>query len=263
MCFRRLTLLFVAIQQGPVCSPDAPPSLRFGPEPESDGSYGSRPNGGGGAGGVAANTEGMTGGHGGSYGTAGELGFSSLRLGSTTRRAPAYGDPGLATLFFGSGGGGGGNSWNSSANPVVQAQPSGYGVGGAGGGLIFISAATLVNQGTITADGANGSNGYLHGAGTCAQAIMGGGGGGGAGGSIRIQAVAGIGGVVSAEGGAGGSAIAYCYQSWTTAPIGGAGGSGRVRVQTGGGFSLAIVDVNTVRLVSSGPTATAQLVVKE
>jgi hypothetical protein len=231
---------------------------------EPDGTYASLPNGGGGAGGITINGEGMTGGNGGSYGSAGLLGPSGNQISVFSKRAYAYGDPDLATLFFGSGGGAGSNSYNS-GNPPFHTQPAGFGNGGAGGGIIFISANQLANQGMIIADGGPGTSGTLTSPnGNECLNIYGGGGGGGAGGSIRISTFNGNAGLLSAEGGGGGPSLATCYGGWRTAPIGGSGGSGRTKLRTGvGGFVLSQPDPNTVRLTSTGPTATAQIVVKQ
>lgn len=216
------------------------------------------PNFGGGAGGIAANAEGMTGGHGGSYGTAGALGWSAYYVAPGQQRAPTYGDTELVQLHLGSGGGGGSNAYNGGG--ITQAP--GAGVGGNGGGIVFIRAATLQSSGIIAANGGNGTFGHY--LGYACTVINGGGGGGGSGGSVLTVAGAGSVGSTSATGGSGGSSVATCYGNWSGPPRGGDGGEGRLKVRSAAGsFRIVMPDMNKVRLISTGPTANALLVVKQ
>lgn len=214
------------------------------------------PNGGGGAGGVAANAEGMTGGHGGSHGTAGSLGQSANQRDALQAAADPYGDPDFLTLFLGSGGGGGGNTYTTGGGIT---QTAGLGNGGAGGGIIVVRAGSVRNSGVITAAGGNGTNGYLV-TQTTAN-ISGGGGGGGSGGAVLISSGGGNAGAVNVSGGEGGSATATLYGNWTSAPVGGHGGEGRMKVLSAP-FVVTLPDKNSARLTSNGPSAQALVVVK-
>ncbi|MBI5359086.1 MAG: DUF2341 domain-containing protein [Planctomycetes bacterium] len=180
---------------------------------------------GGGSGGLTSNGEGMNGGYGGGYGTTGSNGVTACNtLTAFGGAGLTYGTNYLSGIFFGSGGGEGSNYYYFGG----QFQPSGYGSGGNGGGIIYIAAPTVANTGSITAKGNDGQNGYLRA--QTVDDIAGGGGGGGAGGSICLLGTTIALGTTDATGGAGGTATATTYGSWSLAPVGGAGGSGRVRV---------------------------------
>lgn len=194
---------------------------------------------GGGSGGVASNNEGMTGGFGGGYGTGGSNGVTSCNtLTAYGGAGLTYGTSYLSGIFFGSGGGEGSNYWNS--GPYIQ--PANYGGGGNGGGIIYIAAPIISNTNSITAKGNDGQNGYLF---TNNSAnISGGGGGGGAGGSISLLGNTITTGTADATGGAGGTATATSYSGWSLTPLGGAGGTGRIRVDCYNSLSGSTNPVN-------------------
>ncbi len=148
------------------------------------------------------------GGGGGGYSTSGGVGGSSYSAGGSG--GGTYGNERILPLIGGSGGGGGGGT-----NSYV-----GGGGGGGGGSILIASSGTINVSGTITANGGRGSNGQFHGN----SCDGGGGGGGGSGGSIRLVAnVISGNGSITAAGGDGGS---ECRNS------GGAGGAGRIRLET-------------------------------
>jgi hypothetical protein len=160
-------------------------------------------NGGGGGGGKIAIEDGSGGG--GGYATAGGKGpDGGLTVGIG---GEVYGDATLSMLLFGSGGGG--TFWNYGAASAAD--------GGNGGGAILIYARTLIVNGEIHSNGADGTRGG-----------MGEGSGGGSGGSIKLitndaQISTHL---IIAKGGAGGPSSYHA--------VGGAGGAGRIRVETCG-----------------------------
>ncbi len=186
--------------------------------------------GGGGGGGrsyyCAANPGG-----GGGYAVPGRIGGLSAGSGSTCEDRPttlvpafggnSYGSSTLDRLFMGSGGGSGGQDGNDGT-------PDGLangGVGGAGGGILVCSAGLIRNNGQIGSSGQEGSSLVANERGT---------GGGGAGGSVWITANwQSAGGVVQAQGGAGGK---------NGGCVGGNGGVGRIRLDLPPGAVAPILD---------------------
>ena len=132
------------------------------------------------------------GGYGSNGGAGGGFGTNGNNYG-TGVGGGAYGNQTLSPLIGGSGGGGGG---------IYQRN------GGGGGGAILIASSSLVNiTGSITADGGSGCNYSVYS------------GGGGSGGAIRLVAntISGNGSITAKSG----------YADW-----GGAGGVGRIRLET-------------------------------
>ncbi len=175
--------------------------------------------GGGGGGDIAC-----SGGSGGSYGTAGVAGARSGTNCGISVAGNTYGDANLSQFHLGSGGGGGTYGYNGSTWTVVG------GDGGDGGGAVFISAKEInAASGNITARGEAGVA-------TANGSIPAGGGGGGSGGSIYlIGETVNTSGTVNASGGAGGTTVipgsyGASYTNTGTGSVGGAGGSGRIRI---------------------------------
>ncbi len=174
----------------------------------------------GGAGGAACN-----GGDGGGYGTAG-TGGTRAGTGCPTAGASGtstYGDANLSKLYLGSAGGGGGAGYAGAWDKVG-------GTGGDGGGIVFISANKITStNGVITSVGLGGASGAT------GETISSGGGGGGAGGTIYLKGkTVDLQGGVSAIGGSGGttggSSYGGVYADLGGFAHGGAGGSGRIKV---------------------------------
>lgn len=149
-------------------------------------------------------------GAGGGYGGPGENGNSGFCPVVTGIGGASYGSAGLLPLIGGSGGGGG------SGGTVFNAAG-----GGGGGGAILIAASGTINvTGNLLAVGGNGGN--------SAGSGLGGPGGGASGGAIRLIATTISGnGTIAAGGGAGGAPSGQTYP----AAAGGAGASGRVRLE--------------------------------
>ena len=166
---------------------------------------------GGGAGGAAGA---QAGGEGGGFGTAGGAScFGGVG-------GPVYGTATLLPLIGGSGGGGQGAALGS----------TGAGGGGGGGAMLIASSGTITLTGTILATGGTGITG-------------------GSGGAVRLAAttMAGSGGAIDAQGGAGGNFFAGC---------GGVGGAGRVRLE--GVTNTAAVSFNGVSpSITTQPTVAA------
>ncbi|MDD5495534.1 MAG: cysteine peptidase family C39 domain-containing protein, partial [Candidatus Omnitrophica bacterium] len=192
--------------------------------------------GGGGAGhGSVENVAQGQPGAGGSYGTAASdlPTYWGIVYGGTT-----YGDPGLTTLYRGSGGGGGGDD---------GAGHSG-GYGGTGGGIIRIAATsiTVASNASITANGGNGApGGQYHNVG----------GGGGSGGSIlliaenvtvdgSITARGGFGTDGGGNGGDGRICIDYCTLN-VTGTVGPQAYTQQYNYVSQGTFDSGVIEVDT------------------
>ncbi|MBL9088200.1 MAG: Ig-like domain-containing protein [Planctomycetia bacterium] len=143
-----------------------------------------------------------------------------------------YGAPSgrMPTAEAGSGGGGGGSQQALPANAGSYFGSGGG--GGAGGGFVDLTAQGNIRiLGTVDAQGSRGGNGGSQGG---AVVGSGAGGGGGSGGGIRLltpgEVVLGVGAVLTATGGAGGTSLAYPLNN-APANNGGAGGVGRIVIE--------------------------------
>jgi len=187
-------------------------------------------NGGGGGAGAPVEDQ-CPGGGGGGYGA---VGVNSVRRdgGVAAYGGGAYGTADLTGWFLGSGGGGGG------PDDDYDGGGSGNrgGAGGAGGGLVFMTAGTSVHvRGQLLATGSRGSNATR---GSFSYGEIGGG-GGGAGGQLWLQTpLLTVDGTVSAAGGGAGDfasdseLTSVGWQAICRAAAAGAGGEGRVRLDT-------------------------------
>ena len=193
-----------------------------------DGNYNATANGqsagAGGGGGKTVNSDyNGPGGGGGGHGTAGKKGESHGNH-PGGGGGVAYGDKTLAKLYFGAGGGSGAITNEDGKNYTS-------GRGGGGGGLVYIAArAIVVAGGCVRANGEAGANGPK---GSADDEY--GGGGGGAGGSVLLRALSvnlgSNGANVTAAGGKGGKGVVNNNYNHSGDPNdGGAGGSGRIRV---------------------------------
>jgi hypothetical protein len=158
-------------------------------------------------------------GGGGGHGVAGSAG-TSYSGGAVSTGGGTTGSADLGTLTTGSGGGGGSPDAEGDGTPTSNVT----GDGGDGGGIIalFCSGAISIT-GTLSADGQDGED---------ASSYQGeiGGGGGGAGGALWLASpVISVTGTVSADAGDGGASAWHSGSPYGSA-WGGAGGSGRVRL---------------------------------
>ncbi len=195
------------------------------------------------------------GGGGGGNGTSGGRGwYGAGQPGPSGGNTSGSTDLSLATFGGGGGGGSGGNQGPS-------------GAGGAGGGFIFIGASSLISTGTVSADANSGQD--------TGGSTNSGAGGGGAGGSILLRFNSGSVGtsLVSARfgnggttgrGGNGGSGGATLGGDGTYDGGGGAGGSGRIRVEyctkVNGGIANPPASIAQIScsIIPPGPTPTKQ-----
>lgn len=227
-------------------------------------------NGGGGGGGGVDTCSYGVGGGGGGYGTAGSTagsltstcnyGLRVLRGGTeqtagqfvpTTSPAPnggkggaTYGDAPLTTLWMGSGGGGSGSDSDCIARHG--------GDGGDGGGAIAIYADEITVSGTIDVSGDNGTNASRP-SDNCSYSGNNGGGGGGSGGSVKLvgtDVTVASGGQIDVRGGSGGSALG-------SSTAGGAGGSGRVRIEYNSYTNSGTIQSASTSVVSAAKTTGA------
>lgn len=168
--------------------------------------------GGGGAGGSRNNAQlGIAGGDGTSTGVAGMGGLPTNSNATFIQNVFET----LVNFVGGSGGGGGGQGY-------LGVTPDAFGASGGGGGgvLRIISRGDITISGLVTANGGRGGN----------SNTLGGAGGGGSGGAIWLQTAGTLtnNGTIRALGGAGGSSTGTPFRGG----IGGAGGEGRIRLDT-------------------------------